>query len=82
MRRAKKLYERIRRNPKNVKYNELKTLLEACGYTLRPSSGGSHRWFYKKGCNPIHFPEHRPLGEVYGKRALRVIEECIDFDQE
>ena len=82
MNRKKKLYERIKKSSANVKFDGLKTLLELCGYTLRTSSGGSHRWFIKKGCEPIHFPEHRPLGEVYVRKALRILEECCDLDDE
>ena len=82
MGRKAKFYNRFLQNPSNVKYAQLRTLLELCGYTLRPSSGGSHRWFTKKGCPPIHFPEHRPVGKKYVNDVLKILEEYCDLDDE
>jgi len=82
MSRKEKLYAKIQQNPSNVRYEELRTLLEMCGYVLRPSGGGSHRWFNKPGCEPIHFPEHRPVGSVYVKKALRILEKNCDFNDD
>ena len=82
MSRRMKLYAKIRQNPKDVRYEELKTLLELCGYSLRQTSGGSHRWFVKPGCEPIHFPEHHPVGEVYVKKALKVLEDNGSLDDD
>jgi len=82
MSRRRKLYEQIKNNPSNVKYTDFKNLLEACGYMLRPGGGGSHRWFSKPGCPPIHFPEHRPVKEIYIRKALPILEEYCDLDDE
>jgi hypothetical protein len=81
MSRINKLYQRIVQNPKDVSFDQFQTLLEACGYQLRRGGSGSHRWFNKKGCPPIHFPEHRPVGEVYIKKALRILAENGDLDE-
>jgi hypothetical protein len=82
MSRKIKLYNQVKQNPKNVKFNEICALLELCDYTLRPPSGGSHRWFNKPGCPPINFPEHRPVGEVYIKKILHILEEYGDLEEE
>ena len=81
MSRIKKLYERIKNNPANVNYDDLMTLLDRCGYKLRPTSGWSHRWFFKKDCEPIHFPENRPIREVYVRRIIKVLEKNCDIDE-
>ena len=75
-----KLYQKIKNNPKNVSYSELRTLIEYCGYEQRPSSSGSHRWFRKKGCPPIHFPEHHPIGKNYVKDTLNILEVYCEND--
>jgi hypothetical protein len=67
MSRKTKLYAKFRQNPRDVKFEEFRTFLELCGYVLRPPKSGSHRWFTKAGCEPIHFPEHRPVDSVYIK---------------
>jgi hypothetical protein len=82
MSRKSKLLSKIRQNPKNVKFNELSTFLGLCGYKLRPPKSGSHRWFFKHGCEPIHFPEHRPIGTVYIKRLLEILESNGSLDDE
>lgn len=82
MSRKSKLYSKIAQNPTGVKYEDLKTLLELCGYKLRPPGGGSHRWFCKKGCAPIHFPEHKPVKTVYVKEALKILIENGSLDEE
>ena len=83
MTQKRRLFDKFKQNPRNVKYDEFATLLEACGYTLRKGGVGSHRWFSPpKGCPPIHFPEHRPVGEVYIKKALRILEECCNLDED
>ena len=76
----KKLYEKIKQNPTNVTYEELKSLVLSCGYELRKGGGGSHRWFRQEGYPPIHFPEHRPVGKVYVKEILGILEKYFNLD--
>jgi len=80
MSRIEKLYQKIKNNPKNVRYSELRTLIEYYGYKLRSSGNGSHRWFRKQGCLSIHFPEHQPIGIYYVKYALKILEEYCEID--
>ena len=82
MSRKAKLYAKIAQNPGNVRYEELISLLKLCGYVLRSSGGGSHRWFVKKGYGPIHFPEHRSVKSVYIKQILRILEENGSMDED
>ena len=80
MSRIEKLFQKIKNNPKNVQYSELRTLIEYHGYDLRSSGSGSHRWFRRKGFPNIHFPVHRPLGIKYVKDAIKILEEYCEID--
>lgn len=41
----RKLLERVRNNPKDVRFSDLVSLVESFGYVLRRRSNGSHRFF-------------------------------------
>lgn len=81
MSKARKLYEKARRNPEGVRFEELDALLCAAGFKVRRPSGGSSHYFYKRGGQVITVPRHRPfLGAVYVRSALKFLEE--DFENE
>lgn len=80
MSRRQKLFERIETNPTNISYSQLRTLIESFGYELRSGGKGSHRWFTKTGCPPIHFPQKNPLGEVYVKKVLKILRDLAEAD--
>lgn len=70
-----KLLERITGLSADIRFDELKKILEAYGYTMRsPSGGGSHRTLRKEGCNPITIPEHGTIKRVYVEKVKEVIE--------
>ncbi len=77
-----KLKRKIERNPKNVRFNDLQTLLESFGFALRTTKS-SHIFVKRKGCQPLSIPFARPLKETYVKQALSRINELIaqgEFD--
>ena len=46
----------------DVRFKELKKILEGYGYTMcAPSSGSSHYTFRKQGKMPITIPKHKPI---------------------
>ena len=52
-----KLLQRIHSLDKNMRFDELKKVLEHYGYQMRgPAGGSSHKTFRKAGCNPITIP--------------------------
>jgi predicted RNA binding protein YcfA (HicA-like mRNA interferase family) len=70
-----KLLQRIRSLDKNMRFDELKKVLESYGYTMSgPSSGSSHRTFRKPGCNPITIPQHEPIKRTYVEMVKDVVE--------
>ncbi|MBQ3375029.1 MAG: type II toxin-antitoxin system HicA family toxin [Erysipelotrichaceae bacterium] len=71
-----KLISCIMLMPGDVRFSELKTILESYGYTMsRPRGGSSHCVFRKDGCFPITIPLHEPTKRVYVKMVRDLIEE-------
>ena len=60
---------------KDLRFNELRKVLESYGYEMkRPAGGSSHCTFRKAGRNPITFPMHEPIKTVYVEMVKAVIE--------
>lgn len=77
-----KLLQRIRSLDKNLRFNELRKVLEYYGYTMSgPSSGSSHKTFRKQGQIPITIPQHDPIKRAYVEKVKEVIE-SEGFDDE
>ena len=70
-----KLLARIRALEKNMRFEELRKVLEYYGYSMRnPRGGSSHYTFYKEDCNPITIPKHEPIKVAYVKLVKAVVE--------
>jgi len=67
-----KLVEKILRNPREVKFEELQRLLEGVGFVCRqPSGGSSHYTFRKPGSYPITVPKKKPVNQAYVKSIIK-----------
>ena len=74
-----KLLKRIRSLDKNMRFEELRKVLEFYGYVMSgPSSGSSHKTFWKPGCVPITIPQHNPIKKAYVERVRDIIESEAD----
>jgi predicted RNA binding protein YcfA (HicA-like mRNA interferase family) len=74
-----KLISRIYSLSKDLRFNELRKILESCGYTMNaPRSGSSHYTFRKPGKNPITIPKNEPIKRVYVEMVRKVVEESMD----
>lgn len=74
-----KLIARITSLSKDMRFDELKNVLESYGYTMqRPRGGSSHCTFRKAGCNPITIPVHEPIKVTY----VRMVKEIIESEEE
>ena len=61
-----KLLERITLLSKDMRFDELRKVLESYGYTMHsPKGGSSHYTFRKPGKMPITIPKHEPIKKVY-----------------
>ena len=70
-----KLLNKIRTLSKEVRFDELRKVLESYGYTMySPSGGSSHFTFRKKGCKPITVPKHEPIKKAYVEMVREIIE--------
>jgi predicted RNA binding protein YcfA (HicA-like mRNA interferase family) len=70
-----KLLQRIHSLDKDMRFEELKKVLEHYGYKMSgPAGGSSHRVFRKTGCNPITIPQHEPIKRVYVEMVREVVE--------
>jgi len=74
-----KLLTRITSMSADVRFNELKRILEGYGYIGRKPSGGSSHWTFRKpGKPPITIPEKQPIKTVY----VRMVREIIDSEED
>ncbi len=70
-----KLITRISNLSKDLRFDELRKILESYGYTMKePRGGSSHYTFRKQGCQPITIPKHEPIKRIYVERVKQVIE--------
>lgn len=70
-----KLIVRINRLSKDLRFDELRKILESYGYEMNaPRGGSSHYTFRKQGCAPITIPKHEPIKKVYVEMVRQVVE--------
>lgn len=62
MSRWSKLLKKICSLSPDMRFDELRKVLESYGYEMHsPRGGSSHVTFRKAGCNPITIPKHEPI---------------------
>lgn len=77
-----KLIARICGLSKDLRFDELRKVLESCGYTLyAPRSGSSHYTFRKPGRMPIIIPKHEPIKKVYVEMVREIVESEAKNDE-
>ena len=82
MSRFDKLLQRIRSLDNNMRFDELRRVLELYGYVMRGlSSGSSHMTFRKEGRYPITIPTHEPIKKVYVELVKEVVEHEEDSEE-
>lgn len=75
MSRWDKLIIKIRNMSKDMRFDELKKVLESYGYTMNaPKGGNSHCTFRKAGCKPITIPKHEPIKRIYVEMVKQIVE--------
>lgn len=74
-----KLLGKIRSCSKDVRFAELKKILEDLGYEMKlPNGGSSHATFRKAGHSPITIPIKNPIKVVY----IRMVQELIEKEEQ
>jgi predicted RNA binding protein YcfA (HicA-like mRNA interferase family) len=70
-----KLLARICGLSKDLRFDELRKVMESYGYEMVATKGGSsHYTFRKKGCQPVTIPKHEPIKKVYVELVKQVVE--------
>lgn len=80
MSKKEKLIQRVRQNPKNVRFDDIDQLLLSLGFEKRQK--GSHATYILKGQGRITVPFRKPfILPVYVKEILELLDE-IDITSE
>lgn len=70
-----KLLARILGLSNDMRFDELRKVLESYGYEMKsPRGGSSHATFRKPGCAPITIPRHEPIKKIYVQMVREVVE--------
>lgn len=70
-----KLIEEIKNLSNDMRFSELRKVLESYGYIGKPPKSGSSHWtFRKSGRNPITIPYKGPIKVTYVKLVRDIVE--------
>ena len=70
-----KLISQIIGLSQNLRFDEIRKVLESYGYQMySPRSGSSHYTFRKANMMPITIPKHEPIKKTYVKMVKKIIE--------
>ena len=78
-----KLLARIHSLSRDLRFDELRKVLESYGYEMHaPRGGSSHYTFRKPGCQPITILKHEPIKKVYVELVRQVVESEAKNDED
>lgn len=78
-----KLLSRVLSLSRDLRFDELKRVLESYGYEMKtPRGGSSHFTFRKQGCMPITIPKHEPIKRVYVEKVREIVENEVANNDE
>lgn len=78
-----KLLERITSLSKDMRFDELRKVLESYGYTMcSPKGGSSHYTFRKPGKMPITIPKHEPIKKIYVEMVRDIVESEASYHED
>jgi len=84
MTRRQKRRFKIARNPKNVRFEDLRRLLEDYGFELRRTKGSHHSFVGYAGDEKVTLviPFRRPLKRVYVEKVLTILDEIEPLESD
>ena len=78
-----KLIARICNLSKDLRFDELRKVMESYGYEMNaPRGGSSHYTFRKPGCMTITIPKHEPIIKVYVEMVRKIVESEAKNDED
>lgn len=74
-----KLLSRLDSLDAELRFEELRKILESYGYEMKqPHSGSSHYTFRKTGKPMITLPKHSPMKKIY----IRLVRDIVEAEEE
>ena len=78
-----KLIDSILALSNDIRFDELRKVLENYGYTMNnPRKGSSHFTFRKPGANPITIPKNQPIKKIYVKLVKEIVERELENEKD
>lgn len=78
MSKLEKLLEKIKNNPKAVRFDELDRILTAAGFVRRQPKSGSSHYVYQREEKTICVPFRQPhVLRIYVELAIELIDDCF-----
>lgn len=78
-----KLITRICNLSKDLRFDELRKVLESCGYEMNaPRSGSSHYTFRKQDVRLSQYQKHEPIKKVYVEMVRQIVESEAENDED
>lgn len=79
MSKKEKALEKLRQNPRNVRFEDLATVLLSLGFEMKEGGKGSHAVFKLPGKHPLTVPRKKPfIKPIYVKLALELIDTLVE----
>ena len=69
-----KLLDKIRNNPKDIKFETVQKILLGYGFKETSPRGGSSHYTYHRGIYRVTVPKENPVNSVYIKQAIKIID--------
>ncbi|TCL74232.1 hypothetical protein EDC14_1004170 [Hydrogenispora ethanolica] len=82
MSKKEKLFEKMKNNPKNVRFEALRNILLGLGFIERQSRKGTSHYVYTKDDIILTIPKKTPLNQIYVMEALDAIERVLQEQEE
>ena len=70
-----KQLQAIRNNPKNVRFDTIRSVLLSYSFTETYPGGGSSHYTYNRGIYRITVPKDNPVNQTYIRQAIKIIDE-------
>ncbi len=83
MSKNEKRLQKIKQNPRHVRFDDLDRVLHNYGFERTQSSKGTSHYYYTLGEHTLSIPYKRPfLKRVYVKNALKILDEIDNESNE
>ena len=76
-----KQLQAIRNNPKNVRFETIRSILINAGFEETMPSGGSSHYTYHKGIYRITIPKKKPVNKIYIENVIEIIDKLSEEDE-